>query len=63
MVGLHEDSNAFMYLSELKEHPLFKGKGGLAEKVQDMLVNYTVDHFSGISGVFLSSFKFSFKIF
>ena len=59
MVGLHEDSNAFMYLSGLREHPLFKGgKGGLAEKVQDMLVNYTVDHFQWDYLVyFLSSFK------
>ena len=59
MVGLHEDSNAFMYLSGLREHPLLKGgKGELAEKVEDMLVNYTVDHFQWDYLVyFLSSFE------
>ena len=60
MVGLHEDSNAFMYLSGLREHPLFKGGKGklLAEKVRDMLVNYTVDHFQwDYLMYFLTSYK------
>ena len=47
MVGLHEDSNAFMYLSGLREHPLFKGINAL-KKFKICLSIIPLIIFSGI---------------